>query len=742
MVLAVSTLILLPAFVYAQNDMILSNWYFRDLPAQERFDPFGTLSGFEPYDGGIITKDTQGGTRKIIFTTEASIQKPLQGEAIAIFTGPGNYPCDFYFNGMLVGRTGSYGKHYSSTIYYSSRFAIDSSLIGPNNIVTVEAFPLTDRNPLPVIKIVSWTKASSEVYWRNMFNVHLIQASVVFAIIIASFFFLLYFLGSRDMKYLYFAFVCASYSLAYINMTLFNDAQDELLLDKLSRCGLPLTSLFLSFFALQFANLSFKRKKYNAILKILLGLPVALVCVITLSTRDKVELNTFFSTYTAGIILPLLLILSIGTLVAAVIRKPGSDTFTVLGAFCITIATSAHDIVALGKGVPPFAWLVPYGYMAFVLSIFFVLALDQAAVIKKIRKQSVVMDKQHAALVSVVSDLTQVSEGLLDSSNTLSKTVADTLLTVENYGEKNKAILSEFTQQASSVEGEIETVNKRLETTAERVPKAIENQTKAAKSVNESLIELGKKISGSRGAAQQSNEAVDKLSQNADKSRIVVKNSHDALSRVEITSARVKAILGAMDELTERTNVLSINAAIESARFGKEGKGFAVVAQEIRKLAVQSQTSLKDSFLSVQEMEDAIRATIENHDAVQKTLEAIIQESRTALDKSTSITFLVNEQDKESRGMEESARRLIEETVKLEALSQEERLMNEELKERLSMISRNFDNIKTRLEGQDAMKESLFVAIDQMRKIMDENTRNIDKLKASTARALAANQGE
>lgn len=742
MVLAVAATICTQQSIHAQTDETISGWFVGDLPSRERFDPFAPLNGFEPYDGGLIKADTEEGARKIVFTAEVKIDKPESGESLAIFTGPGNYPCDFYFNGVLIGRTGSYGNHYASTIYYSSRFAIDSSLIGDRNFITVEAFPLTDRNPLPLIKIVSWGTASSEVFWRNMINVNLIQASVVFAIVIAAFFFLLYFLGTKDMKYLYFAFVCASYSLAYINMTLFNDSQDELLLDKLSRCGLPLTSLFLAFFAMQFANLSFKRKNLNVILKAVLGIPVAAACLITLFTRDKVELYAFFSTYTTGIILPLLLVLTIGALIAAAIRKPGPDTFTVLGAFCVTIAASAHDIVMLGRGVPPFAWLVPYGYMAFVLSIFFVLALDQASVIKKIRKQSILMDKQHAALVDVVSDLTQVSEGLLASSNTLAETVEETLLTVENYGEENKAILSEFTRQAASVEEEIETVGKRLAGTAERVPKAIENQTKAAKSVNESLIELGKKISGSRGAADQSNEAVGNLSQNADRSRTVVRTSREALAKVETTSARVKAILGAMDELTERTNVLSINAAIESARFGNEGKGFAVVAQEIRKLAVQSQTSLKDSFLGVQEMADAIRETIENHDAVQKTLDSIIQESKKAVEKSTSITLLVNEQDKESKGMEESAKRLIEETVKLESLSEEERLMNEELKERLSRISNNFESIKKRLEGQDAMKETLFKAIEQMRKIMDENSLNIEKLKASTARALAANQGD
>ncbi len=174
------------------------------------------------------------------------------------------------------------------------------------------------------------------------------------------------------------------------------------------------------------------------------------------------------------------------------------------------------------------------------------------------------------------------------------------------------------TAQAQSISAE-------LLGAAERQSKEIEETTAQVLQVSRSISEVSSTAEEGARVAQRSLAA-------ADKGRLAVQSSisgmNDIREQIQETSKRIKhawaessqeigEIVELISDITEQTNVLALNAAIQAASAGEAGRGFSVVAEEVQRLAERSGEATKQIG------------------AIVKTIQADTQDAVAAMEKST-----------------------------------------------------------------------------------------------------------
>ena len=162
---------------------------------------------------------------------------------------------------------------------------------------------------------------------------------------------------------------------------------------------------------------------------------------------------------------------------------------------------------------------------------------------------------------------------------------------------------------------------------------------------------------------------VDKTLQEIGQADEQMQLSSQKVSDLHAESMNIGAILEVIQGVTEQTNLLALNAAIEAARAGEQGRGFAVVADEVRTLAKRTQESasqINDLITSLQRgAKDALESIKESHGTVSQAstqaqqasqnLHVINQHIQDLNQANSQIAVSVDEQDSLTRSLGDNA---------------------------------------------------------------------------------------
>ncbi len=183
-------------------------------------------------------------------------------------------------------------------------------------------------------------------------------------------------------------------------------------------------------------------------------------------------------------------------------------------------------------------------------------------------------------------------------------------------------IVTITTQVAS---GSAETMAALTETssTMEEVKKTAQVASDKARYVSETAQKTVEVSESGRRAVEQSIAGVSRV-------REQMEEVAETIVRLSEQSQAIGEIVATVNDLSEQSNLLAVNAAIEAAKAGEQGRGFAVVAQEVRSLAEQSKQATTQVRTVLGEMQKATSAAVLAVEQGSKAVEAGVQQSREA----------------------------------------------------------------------------------------------------------------
>ena len=242
------------------------------------------------------------------------------------------------------------------------------------------------------------------------------------------------------------------------------------------------------------------------------------------------------------------------------------------------------------------------------------------------------------AILRLLDEIGNLADGDLTAKARVTEEITGAIADSINYTiDELRRLVSGITdaaQQVTSATAEAQSVSGQLLQAAQRQAAEIQGTGQSVAQMAQSMTGVSKSAGDSARVARTSLNAAEKGAQAVQNA---IRGMNDIREQIQETSKRIKRlgessqeigeIVQLISDITEQTNVLALNAAIQAASAGEAGRGFTVVAEEVQRLAERSAEATKHIGAIVKSIQ---RDTQDAVEAMERSTRGVVEGTKTA----------------------------------------------------------------------------------------------------------------